>query len=126
MDIGKILNNHDFYKGYEGEPLIILSIEGCNENCLYVWEGYFEDIFGNAEFSDNGWIGFTKDYQQLEGPFSGDNKPHIIDTIEYIQDLKKYLNKKFNYEETMDLLNLLIDFLDYAILINKRVLVSFD
>lgn len=56
--------NNKFYEGYEGEPLIILAIE----DKIYIWDGYFEYIFGNPSLKVD-WKGFTRDYNQQEGAF---------------------------------------------------------
>ena len=47
MDIGK-LNDTTFYDDYEGEGEIMLSrSSSTNTESIHIWDGYFEDIFGN-------------------------------------------------------------------------------
>lgn len=65
MDIGKTNANYIFY---EGEPEIILSLE--NYKTLHMWEGYFDDIYHTPPLDGNGWKGFIRDYNQLEGIFA--------------------------------------------------------
>ena len=43
MDIGKT-DNYKFYEGYEDEPEVEISAD--NMETLHIWDGFFEDIFG--------------------------------------------------------------------------------
>lgn len=123
MDIGK-KNDYTFYKGYEGEPQIIICIENrCN---MHIWEGYFDDIFENPSLDGNGWIGFTRDYHQFEGVFSEDVLEDFIEPKEYLQDLCFYKGKKFEFEETSELLEKLIELFEMAILNNLKVKVEIN
>lgn len=69
---------------------------------------------------------FTRDYNQQEGAFLYQNNFSTVILHEYIEDLKTYLNKKFKYEETDELLHLMINFLQKAEKENKNVIVSYD
>ena len=113
MDIGKLKNNYEYYEGYEGEEEIVLeSVENPTLN-IHIWNGYFEDIFDSPNMNGMGWHGFTRDYHQDEGAYSGER--HILDLEEYKDDLLLYENKKYNYPETSEVFSLILDFLYYAI-----------
>lgn len=115
MDIGKH-NETIFYDGFEGEGEIILSIPDPNETVkIHVWEGYFEDIFGNPIETVPEWIGFTKDYQESIRTFDGEE--YILPTSipEYLSDLNMYKDRTFSYPETKECLKLLISFFEAAI-----------
>ena len=125
MDIGRIKNNDTFYKGYEGEPQIMVSIKGDEELCLHIWDGYFEDIFGHPSIDGKGWIGFTRDYNQMEGVFSGETDCcEIVSPEEYLKDLSACQINTFQYEETKQAAELLCEFLRYAVDKGKTVLVT--
>ena len=113
MDIGSLKNNYTYYNGYEDENEIILIIE--NVQALHIWEGYFDDIFDAPNIDGKGWKGFTKDYHQCEGVFSGSNEIYQIAPNEYLDDLLQYKGRTFEFEETMDVLNLMISLLEKAI-----------
>lgn len=40
---------------------------------IHIWDGYFEDIFGNPLSTNAGWSGFTKDYQESVRTFDGED-----------------------------------------------------
>lgn len=121
IDIGMFKNNYDFYNGYEGECEVVLSIKSNQKLMLHIWEGYFEDIFGKPVFNENGWNGFTRDYQEGMGVFSEDGKNIIVNIKEYLADLKHYEDEFFPYEATRACLNLLIVFFEYAQEINSSI-----
>ncbi len=115
MDIGNLKNNDSFYEGYEGEPEIILTIAEATEYNIHLWDGYFDDIFGEPSLDGKGWKGFTRDMHQMERIFSGKETPTTIDASEYLEDALLYRDKSFRYEESFDVLMLLISFLQYAV-----------
>lgn len=121
MDIGNLKNNHFFYEGYEGEPEIILAVAQADEYNIHLWDGYFDDIFGDPVLDGNGWKGFTRDLNQIEGIFRGDQKSIEIKTAEYLEDALSYRGKSFRYAESPAALALLIDFLQHAIENNLTV-----
>ena len=84
MDIGKIKNNHIYYDGYEGETEIVLSINESKDLNMHVWEGYFDDIFGEPSLVGDGWRGFTRDIHQMERIFSNEEFNMIVDVSEYL------------------------------------------
>ena len=112
MGIGKI-DNHKFYDGYEGEPEVELSANVETMEILHIWDGFFDDIFRDPSLDGKGWHGFTRDYHQCEGAFD-DGKGVITNLQEYIDDLKLYENRKFDYEDTKDVYDLLCRWLDEA------------
>ena len=113
MDIGKT-DNYTFYEGFEGETEIELSSNNQNMETLHIWDGFFLDLFGEPSLDGKGWNGFTRDYNQCEGAFGDDSEAVISDIDEYIDDLKIYENRKFNYKETRDVYNLLLSWLNKA------------
>ena len=114
MDIGKIKNNHIYYDGYEGETEIVLSINESKDLNMHVWEGYFDDIFGEPSLVGDGWRGFTRDIHQMERIFSNEEFNMIVDVSEYLEDLITYKDKTFRYEESAEVLNMLITFFEYV------------
>ena len=113
MDLGKT-DNYTFYEGYEDEPEIELSSNNPSMETLHFWDGFFLDLFGEPSLDGKGWNGFTRDYNQCEGAFGDDSEAVISDIDEYIDDLKIYENRKFDYEKTRDVYNLLLSWLNKA------------
>ena len=113
MDIGKI-DNYKFYKGYEDEPEIEFSTSCENMETLHIWDGFFMDIFGEPSLDGKGWHGFTRDYNQCEGAFDDDGEAVISNLQEYIDDLKIYENRKFRFEETKEVYELICSWLTEA------------
>jgi hypothetical protein len=114
MDTGKLRNNTKFYDGYEGEGEITLSLSNDENVSLHIWDGYFEDIFGNPNVSENGWTGFTKDYQESVRTFAGEETIPSTLIEEYLIDLKCYEKDHFSYDESSECLALMIDLFKYA------------
>ena len=113
MDIGKT-DNYTFYEGFEGETEIELSSNNQDMETLHIWDGFFWDLFGDPSLDGKGWNGFTRDYNQFEGAFGDDSEAVISNIDEYIDDLKIYKNRKFDYEKTRDVYNLLLSWLNKA------------
>ena len=113
MDIGNLKNNYTYYEGYEDEGKIVLCIEA--DQAIHIWEGYFDDIYDTPMLDGNGWKGFTRDYHQFEGVFSEDGGITEIDPSEYLEDLMLYKEKSFEFEETTEVFNLMVSFLEEAI-----------
>ena len=113
MDIGNLKNNYSYYEGYEGEGEIVFYIE--HDQAIHIWEGYFDDIYDTPTLDGNGWKGFTRDYHQFEGVFSEDGGITEIDPSEYLEDLMLYKEKAFEFEETTEVFNLMVSFLEEAI-----------
>ena len=110
MDIGKI-DNYKFYEGYGFEPEVELSTNIETMEILHIWDGFFMDIFGEPSLDGKGWHGFTRDYNQCEGAFDDDGEAIITDLQEYIDDLKIYKNRKFRFEETKEVYELICSWL---------------
>ena len=110
MDIGNLKNNYTYYE-YEGK--IVLCIEA--DQAIHIWEGYFDDIYDTPTLDGNGWKGFTRDYHQLEGVYSENGSSTEIDPSEYLEDLMFYKEKTFEFEETTEVFNLIVSFLEEAI-----------
>lgn len=84
--IVNLKNNYTFYEGYEGECEVILYIQDHEVFNLHIWDGYFEEVFGNPKFKKNGWIGFTRDYQESVNSFS-DEVCELENLYDYLADL---------------------------------------
>ena len=113
MDTGKINDNYTFYDGYEGEAKIVLSFQG--NQTVHIWKGYFDDIFDTPPLDGNGWRGFTRDYHQIEGIFSENEKVVELCPAEYLADLLLYKNKDFDFEETTQVVELMISLFENSI-----------
>ena len=111
MDIGKLDMDKTYYDGYEGESEVIISLPTKE---YHFWEGYFEDIFDTSDLSDVEWKGFTRDYNECTCTFSDDNIECAIMPKEYLDDLKLYVNHTFEYEETKDVLEKLLNIFEEA------------
>ena len=107
MDTGK-LNDYTYYEGYEGEPEFILS-DG--DEYIHIWDGYIHDIFGTPVMDGKGWKGLTRDFNEMIGPFDSD-EPCLIDVNEYLDDAIKYRDRMMDYEETPNVLEALINWLN--------------
>ena len=105
MDTGKRKDDYRFYEGYEGEKEVIISLP---DIVYHIWDGFFEDIFGSPKTTDDGWIGFTRDYNEFINAFEDDCIECAIDPEEYLRDLILYQNQSFSYNETVDVLDCLI------------------
>lgn len=113
MGIGKI-DNYKFYDGYGYEPEVELTTNIETMETLHIWDGFFMDIFGEPSLDGKGWLGFTRDYNQCEGAFDDDGEAIITDLQEYIDDLKIYENRKFRFEETKEVYELICTWLTEA------------
>ena len=113
MGIGKI-DNYKFYDGYGYEPEVELTTNIETMETLHIWDGFFMDIFGEPSLDGKGWLGFTRDYNQCEGAFDDDGEAIITDLQEYIDDLKIYENRKFRFEETKEVYDLISAWLTEA------------
>ena len=121
MDIAKLKNNNK-YCAWWPEPDIILSLKENPKFKLYIWDGYFVEIFGNPIFDGNPWVGFTRDYQEDVGGWEDATEMQDID--EYLTDILRYKDKEFEYEETPEVFNLIVDFLTYAKQTGQTVVVE--
>lgn len=107
MNTGKIIDNYTYYEGFEDEPEIIFKAEDENMQVLHIWDGYLDDMLREPNLDGKGWSGFTRDYHQLGGAFGDDNEMLITEIDEYLQDLKLYANRHFDYDETKAVYDLL-------------------
>lgn len=115
MGTGKIRDNYTFFEDFDGEPEIVLEAENTDMQILHIWDGYLDDILREPNLDGNGWLGFTRDYHQCEGAFGDNSEGIITDITEYIDDLKLYADRKFDYDDTKDVYNLLYSWLEEAI-----------
>jgi len=121
-DAVKTNDNYTFYEGYEGEPEIILSLA---EQSLHIWDGYFDDIYGAPPLDGNGWSGFTRDYNQIEGIFSDDEAAEI-NPEEYLNDLMQYKDKSFDFKETALVFAAMTELFEKAIKLGANVIARMD
>lgn len=122
MDIGNLKNNYDYYKGFEGEEEIILEFKNNPTYNIHIWCGYFEDIIEEPSLNGKGWKGFTRDFHQDEGAYDEDE--YEINIQEYKEDIEQYKNRVFNYRETKEVYELIIKFMEYAILCNESIIMK--
>ena len=115
MDTGKTIDNFKFFDGFEGEPEIVIEAENTDMQILHIWDGYLDDILRKPNLDGNGWQGFTRDYHQCEGAFGDESKRSITNLIEYLDDLKLYAYREFDYDDTKDVYDLLYSWLEEAI-----------
>lgn len=105
MDTGKRKEDYKFYEGYEGEKEVIISLP---DVAYHFWDGYFEDIFGNPQTTDEGWSGFTRDYNEFKNAFEDECIECAVNPEEYLRDLMLYQGHTFTYKETKDVLACMI------------------
>lgn len=112
MDIGQIRNNKKFYEGYEGEPEIIFEIKEKPEYNIHIWEGYIE----YDDIKPYKWQGMTRDYEEMKGPWSKENYSRycIVDTDDYLSDLKSYNNRKYQFDEEKNAIDCITMLFEYA------------
>ena len=121
MDTGKHKDDYTFYNGFEGEKEVIITLMN---STFHIWDGYFEDIFGNPISTNEGWSGFTRDYNEFINAFDDECIECAIPPKEYLEDAKLYINAKFSYEETKDVLKNLVSILTEAIELGECVFVK--
>lgn len=111
-----ISDDFRFYHGFEGETEVIFMTSA---ERVHVWEGYLDNLVGNPPLDGAGWHGLTRDYCQMEGPFSGGCDE--VDSAEYLRDLKTYADKRFEWEENGELLSKLMELFQAAVNRNEKV-----
>ncbi len=122
MVVGNPKNDYTYYEGYEGEGEIVLCLE--SGDSIHIWEGFFDDIYATPALDGRGWNGFTRDYHQFEGIFSDNNGTTEINPAEYLEDLMQYQNKLFDFDETVDVFNLMASTFQRAIKDGKTIKVE--
>lgn len=120
MDTGERNKDYRFYIGFEGEKEIVITLPNVE---YHIWDGYFEDIFGNPMSLDSGWLGFTRDYNECKNEFDDECIECAILPEEYLIDLHLYDNQAFTYPETGELLELLINIMQEAERLQTSLLV---
>ena len=128
MDIERLKNNDTFFSGYD-DTEIKLYIAEDDEFNLHIWYGYFDDIFSIQPYDDD-FKGFTRDYSEMEGIFYEDMDevgyldPTPLDAGEYLEDLLLYKDIDFRYPELAQIVDLLIEFFEYAVQNDLTVMVE--
>lgn len=128
QDIGWLKDNYKYYDGFEGEAEVVLRIKEEPTIDIHIWRGYFGSIFGDPLLHGLGWYGFTRDYNELKGAFGlwGDEEAELSNLEEYLQDMMQYKGKDFRFEDTREVFNLIIEFLQYAINTKQTVIMEAD
>ena len=111
MGTGKT-DNYKLYEGYEDEPEVEISAD--NMETLHIWDGFIMDIFCEPTLDGKGWHGFTRDYNQCEGAFDIHGEAVITNLQEYIDDLKSYKNRQFEFKDTKEAYELICSWFDKA------------
>lgn len=106
-------NNNKYYEGYDGSTKVVFSYSN-KKNVMEIWEGYFTDFLEDPDLSGDGWIGFTKDYQQCEGVWNEEMESFALDLDEYLLDLGQYKDGEYDYQETAGMIKDLISYLTEA------------
>lgn len=120
-----------YYDGFEGEPeiIFIISKNGTEYKRVGFWEGYFSDMLHEVKPTDEGWTGITyyfhvgmyKDEQWLE------DKPwHINDLPLVLCQLQEIERDKFQIQDTINVLELLIDLIKNTIDNKEEILIYRD
>ena len=113
MDIDQL--GTKYYDGYEGEPSVVISINGTEFEPMEFWEGYMEDWLRYADLSGSGWKGFTSEHEQGEGAWANADGVSGVNPAEYLADCQEYVGKAFSYKETALVLKDLCHYLSYAV-----------
>lgn len=114
MDIKKLDIKFNFVNGYDDEPYVLFKIKGSSTHSLKIWEWLIADLLENSDMSGKGWKGLTRDYHELRGIWADGYEETEINLAEYLDDLAYYVNKSFDYEETEEMLESLLKYLNYA------------
>lgn len=102
----------EFYDGYEGEPEYVL--ERSDGASLHIWEGYLSDIMDPPCAAP--WRGFTRDYEECVRTYDDDAaEPVALDAQEYLDDLRGYAGRSFEFAESEAARERICDFLQNAI-----------
>ncbi len=115
MATGERTDDYTYYAGFEDEPEIVLDASCAGMKVLHIWDGYLDDILRNPSLDGKGWKGFTRDYHQCEGAFGQCGEGTITDIQEYLEDLRQYADRPFDYDETRSVYRLLCSWLESAI-----------
>lgn len=125
MDIGRLKNNEQ-YCAWWPEREVVLSLKENTEFNLHIWDGYFAEIFEDAIFTGEPWVGFTRDYQEDKGGW--DKATEIENIDEYIWDMLRYKDRRYDsvWEKSSiyEVFDLIVDFLTYAKQTNQTVIVD--
>lgn len=106
------LHDTEFYDGYEGEPEYVLECE--DSASLHIWEGYLSDILNPPCAAP--WKGFTRDYEEYVRTYDDDAaEPVALDAQEYLDDLRGYAGRSFEFAESEAARERICDFLQNAI-----------
>lgn len=122
MGTERFLNNTEFLDGCEDEGEIALTLADAPEYSIHLRDGYFEQIFGDADPDDKSLRGFSRDFARLERSFSGEDYV-IKNAREYYEDALGYTDVHFG-GRAAECFDLVRGFLEYAALGGYKVLVQ--
>lgn len=117
-------NHTKFYERYEGEPEMVLTVATLRTVNIHIWEGYFDDFLSTPKHTAEGWIGFTKDYHELKGVFGANTDKVYVEPSKYLEDLTSYKEVVFDFEETKEVLKLLIEVFKIAKDMGSKVIIE--
>ena len=110
----KYVGNIKFANNYESNMFFIIK-----EKPMYsikIWNRYLIDIFSNKPPIKEIDFGLTKDFENNAGPYENEDNLKEIDKLDYSADLKQYLiHDDYSFDETKEVLYLIVDFLQFAI-----------
>lgn len=121
MEDSIFVNNYRFGNKWETE--CVFMIREYHGYAIHVWSRYIADIISNPPSNVDISRGLSRDWTKRMGPYDS-NSFYEIDVLEYLDDLKQYvLSPRFSFEETDEVLGLIISFLEYAKNCNFHVIV---
>lgn len=120
-----------YYNGFEGEPeiIFIISNNGTEYKRVGFWDGYFNDMLREVKPTDEGWTGIA--YYFHVGMFEKEqwleDKPwHISNLPSVLYQLQTIKRDKIEWQETINVLDLLIDLIKKAIENNEEISIYRD
>ena len=121
MDDLMFINNYSFGNKWEGE--CIFMIREYRGYAIHIWSRLITDIISNPPENVDVSRGLSRDFMKRMGPYEATSF-YEIDVLEYLSDLKQYvLSPGFSFEQTDEVLGLIIRFLEYAKECNFHVIV---
>ena len=117
MNAEELMNNTEYADTLDGMDIEMTYAENPEFRLLFD-QRFFRDIFGEPDLSGKGWLGFTRDWQQMENAFSIENQHPVPigDIDEYLTDLYSYKSRMENYKypDSFKVYLLICHFLEYA------------
>lgn len=120
---GTVAGHKDFEKA---KDLLMISLVVLGETYSPVkfWYGYMIDILRNPDDNASVWRGFTRDFYLKKGAFSKNVHTSVIDPAEYLKDISQYVNKNFQYDNSLTVLREIQALLYFACDMRKAVRIT--